>query len=124
MVRFLDPETAEILQLLDPEIVKMDKKIYGSRNPRNGAISGSRNPRKGRQILYRIFDCRIFTFKSQPIWIQFYNVPPFICIERLVYRKANIIPHKGIIYGRVLYTHSWQDPGLMGLKVASVPKCC
>ena len=26
MVRFLDPETAEILQFLDPEIVKMDKK--------------------------------------------------------------------------------------------------
>ena len=41
MVQFLDPETAEILQFLDPEIVKMDKKI-----------SGSRNRRKGRQILY------------------------------------------------------------------------
>ena len=27
MVQFLDPETAEILQFLDPEIVKMDKKI-------------------------------------------------------------------------------------------------
>ena len=27
MVQFLDPETAEILQFLDPEIIKMDKKI-------------------------------------------------------------------------------------------------
>ena len=27
MVQFLDPETAEKLQFLDPEIVKMDKKI-------------------------------------------------------------------------------------------------
>ena len=43
MVRFLDPETAEILQFLDPEIVKMDKKI-----------SGYRNRRKGWQILYPI----------------------------------------------------------------------
>ena len=36
MVRFLDPETAEILQFLDPEITKMDKQISGSRNRRNG----------------------------------------------------------------------------------------
>ena len=41
MVQFLDTETAEILQFLDQEILKMDKKI-----------SGSRNCRKGRQILY------------------------------------------------------------------------
>ena len=27
MVQFLDPETAEILQFLNPEIVKMDKKF-------------------------------------------------------------------------------------------------
>ena len=27
MVQFLDPETAEILQFLDPEIVKRDNKI-------------------------------------------------------------------------------------------------
>ena len=27
MVQFLDPETAKILQFLDPEIVEMDKKI-------------------------------------------------------------------------------------------------
>ena len=54
MVRFLDPETAEILQFLDPEIVKIDKKNSGSRNHRNGAISGSRNRRKGRQILYLV----------------------------------------------------------------------
>ena len=27
MVQFLDPETTEILPFLDPEIVKMDKKI-------------------------------------------------------------------------------------------------
>ena len=27
MVQFLDPETADILQFLDPEIVKLDKKI-------------------------------------------------------------------------------------------------
>ena len=36
MVQFLDPETAEILQFLDPEIVNMDKIISGSRNCRNG----------------------------------------------------------------------------------------
>ena len=54
MVRFLDQETAEILQFLDPEIVKMDKN-FGSRNHRNDVISGSRNRRKGRQILYRFF---------------------------------------------------------------------
>ena len=27
MVQFLDPETAKLLQFLDPEIVEMDKKI-------------------------------------------------------------------------------------------------
>ena len=53
MVQILDPETAEILQFLDPGIVKMDEKNSGSRNRRNGVISGSRNRRKGRQILYR-----------------------------------------------------------------------
>ena len=53
----MDPETTEILPILDPEIVKMDKKISGSRNCRNGAISGSRNCRKGRQILY-VNKCR------------------------------------------------------------------
>ena len=52
MVRFLDPETADILQFLDLEIVKMDKKNSGYRNRRNGVISGSRNHRKGGQILY------------------------------------------------------------------------
>ena len=52
MVQFLYPESAKILQFLDPEIVEMDKKIYGSRNRRNGAISGSRNRREGGQILY------------------------------------------------------------------------
>ena len=52
MVRFLDPETAEILQFLDTEIVKIDKKISGSRIRRYGVISRSRNRRKGRQILY------------------------------------------------------------------------
>ena len=52
MVQILDPETAEILQFLDPGIVKMDEKNSGSRNRRNGVISGSRNRRKGRQILY------------------------------------------------------------------------
>ena len=52
MVQILDPETAEILQFLDPGIVKMDEKNSGSRNRRNGVISGSRNHRKGRQILY------------------------------------------------------------------------
>ena len=52
MVSFLDPETAEILQFLDPEIVKIDKKNSGSRNRRNGVISEYRNRRKGRQILY------------------------------------------------------------------------
>ena len=55
MVRFLGPETAEILQFLDPEIVKMDKKNSGSRNRRNGVISRSRNCRKGQQILYDIY---------------------------------------------------------------------
>ena len=54
MVQILDPETAEILQFLDPGIVKMDEKNSGSRNRRNGVISGSRNRRKGRQILYRM----------------------------------------------------------------------
>ena len=54
MVRFLDPETAEILQFLDPEIVKMETKNSGSRNRRNVGISGSRNCRKGRQILYEV----------------------------------------------------------------------
>ena len=53
MVQILDPETAEILQFLDPGIVKMDEKNSGSRNRRNGVISGSRNRRKARQILYR-----------------------------------------------------------------------
>ena len=53
MVQFLDPETAEILQFMDPDIVKMDKKNSGSRNCRNGLISGSTNRRKGRQILYQ-----------------------------------------------------------------------
>ena len=43
MVRFLDPETAEILQFLDPEIVKMDKKNSGSRNRRNGDLSTIKN---------------------------------------------------------------------------------
>ena len=50
--KIVDPETAKILQFLDPEIVKIDKKNSGSRNRRNGEISGSRNRRKGRQILY------------------------------------------------------------------------
>ena len=54
MVQFLHPETAKILQFLDPEIVEMDKKKSGSRNRRKGAISGSINRRKGRQILYRL----------------------------------------------------------------------
>ena len=44
MVRFLDPETTEILPFLDPEIVKIDQQI-----------SGSRNPRIGWQILYGTF---------------------------------------------------------------------
>ena len=52
MVRFPVPKTAEILQFLDPEIVKMHKKNHGCGNRRNGVISGSRNCRKGRQILY------------------------------------------------------------------------
>ena len=52
MVRFLDPETTDILPFLDTEIVKMDKKNSGYRNRRNGVISGSRNRRKGQQILY------------------------------------------------------------------------
>ena len=50
----MDPETSEILQFLEPEIVKMDKKNSGYRNRRNGVISGSRNRRKGQQILYGI----------------------------------------------------------------------
>ena len=41
----VDTETAEILQVLDTEIIKMDKKISGSRNCRNGAVFGSRNLR-------------------------------------------------------------------------------
>ena len=60
---FLAPETTVILRFLDSEILKMDKKISGSRNRRNGAISGSRNRRKGRQILYRARDSNISRFK-------------------------------------------------------------
>ena len=44
MVRFRDPETAELLQFIDPEILKMDKQN-----------SGSRNRRKCGQILYDKF---------------------------------------------------------------------
>ena len=62
MVQILDPETAEILQFLDPGIVKMDEKNSGSRNRRNGVISGSGNRRKGRQILY---DRRSFYERSE-----------------------------------------------------------
>ena len=52
MVQFLDAGTADIMQFLDPEIVEMDEKISGSRNPRYGVISGSINRRKSQQILY------------------------------------------------------------------------
>ena len=48
----MDPETAEKLPFLDPEFAKMDHKISGSKNRRNGEISGSRNRRNGREILY------------------------------------------------------------------------
>ena len=48
----MDPETAIILQFLDPEIVEMDTENSEFRNHRNGVISGSRNHRKGGQILY------------------------------------------------------------------------
>ena len=48
-MQFLDPETTKILPFLDPEIVKMDQQISGSKN---GAISGSKNHRNGPQILY------------------------------------------------------------------------
>ena len=65
MGSFDDPEIAEMVQFLDPEIVNMDQKISGStncrnckngqkksgpRSCRNGAISGSRNCRKGRLV--------------------------------------------------------------------------
>ena len=56
MVLFLDPEHAEVLQFLDPEIVKMDQKIFGSRNCQNGEISGSRYRIYGRQILYPVMN--------------------------------------------------------------------
>ena len=41
-----------MVRFLDPEIVKMDQNISGSRNQQNGAISGSRNRQNGRRILY------------------------------------------------------------------------
>ena len=55
MVQFLDPETTKILPSLDPEIVKKDKQILGSRNCSYGAISGSRNHRNCQQTLYEDF---------------------------------------------------------------------
>ena len=70
MVRFLDPETAEILQFLDPEIVKVDIKNSGSKNHGNGAISGSGNRRKGRPILYGITACLGFDFDSNKLFIS------------------------------------------------------
>ena len=46
MLQFVDPETADILQFLYPEIVKMDQKILNPEIHRNGVISGSRNCKK------------------------------------------------------------------------------
>ena len=74
MVRFLGPETAEILQFLDPEIEKMDKKNSGSRNRRNGVISGSRNRRKGRQILYDFLTYDPPNFRQAPPLYEYLSV--------------------------------------------------
>ena len=112
MVRFLDPETAEILQFLDPEIVKMDKKNSGSRNLRNGVISGSINCRKGRQILYEpnlnslnLNHMKLMTVPLDPFKIK-------TCTRIMVFIRSDFVfsmsayINRAIVASEIIQSHS------------------